>query len=96
MEENFVTTISKLPKELQEIMMQNWDISGRPLSFNSMNNTVISVLKKNEKAGGQSFLNDMKLMFPHIESSECAIYYNVFIEGAKWIDDRLTAGKANN
>jgi hypothetical protein len=91
MTEHYLEKIAKLPVELQDILDENFDWTGRPRPGigNPLSNVVISVLKKNSKAGGKEFMQDMKLMFPDMKEYEVATYYNVFLAGMDFLRDHL-------
>jgi len=81
--------LNNLPKELSDIIQDNYDYTGRPTHIQSHSNVIIGVLNKNAAAGGQSFLNDMALVFPDMNREDAAVYYNVFISGANYIANNL-------
>lgn len=81
--------LNNLPKELSDIIQDNYDYTGRPNTLQSHSNVIIGILNKNAKGGGQAFLNDMALVFPEMSREEVAVYYNVFIAGANFIANNL-------
>lgn len=91
----YMERIASLPQELQEIAMENWDITGRPQNnvANPSSNAIIAILDKNAVAGGKAFMEDMKLMFPDMPSYESATYYNVYIAGMNKLKDMLLKDK---
>ncbi len=95
MAQSYMEEVAKMPKELQEIVMENWDYTGRPLNHvaNPKGSAIIAILNKNAISGGKSFLEDMKIVFPKMYVEEAAIYYNVYIEGMNKLKDMLIAGK---
>ncbi len=91
----YIERIASLPRELQEIAMENWDITGRPHNNvpNPSSNAIIAILNKNAVAGGKAFMEDMKLMFPDMPGYESATYYNVYIAGMNKLKDMLLKDK---
>ncbi len=82
--------LDEMPEDLRKIVLANYDYTGRPISQRSYSNTIIEVLKKNSSTGGESFINDMKIIFPEMVTDDVAIYYNVFISGAKHLAENLS------
>lgn len=93
MTQTYIERVAKMPKELQEIMADSWDITGRPHNdvHNPLSRAVIAVLDKNAVAGGKEFMADMKIMFPEMTDIESATYYNVYIAGMEKIRDMLAS-----
>lgn len=95
MTESYIEQVAKLPVELQEIIADNWDYTGRPHNnvAHPKSNAIIAVLNKNAVAGGEAFMKDIQLMFPEMNRYEAATYYNVYIAGMNKLKDMLVAGK---
>ncbi len=87
--EKYWQDLNDMPEDLREIVTANYDYTGRPVDMKSYENVILSLLKKNASIGGESFLEDMKVVFPDVMKEDAAIYYNVFISGAKYIAEKL-------
>lgn len=89
--------VAALPPELQEIVHDNWDETGRPTSMRSESNVIIALLNKNAAEGFPGFKNDMDLIFAEkkISEYELAKYYNIYMGGAQYIAERIAPTTSN-
>lgn len=87
----YFNKIAALPPELQQIVTDNWDYTGRPLSIQTESNVIVALLNKNASEGFTGFKNDAELIFDNNKLSEyqLSMYYNVYVGGAKYIANRF-------
>lgn len=79
-----------IPKELLNIIYENYSNNGLPKSPRSFSNTIIEILKKNADTGGEFFLKDLNILFPKINHLEACTYYNIFVAGSKYASEKIS------
>lgn len=86
----YFNKIAALPPQLQQIVHDNWDETGSPLSLQTESNVLVTLLNKNAKEGFVGFKNDANLIFDDkLSEYQLSMYYNVYVGGAKYIADRF-------
>jgi hypothetical protein len=83
--------LASLPEALRDIALDNWDETGRPANNTPLQNTIISIIKKNESEGFEGYRRDMELMFDENPKTqnELVLWYNLFMAGANHIADKM-------
>jgi hypothetical protein len=83
--------LAALPEALRDIALDNWDETGRPANSTPLQNTIISIIKKNESEGFEGYRRDMELMFDENPKTqnELVLWYNLFMAGANHIAGKM-------
>lgn len=89
--------LHSLPEVLRNIVLDHWDLTGRPIHENTLSLVTTQILLKNTKEGYEGFKQDMNLIFSEqpINEQTLITFYTSFIEGAKYISKNITTTKNN-
>lgn len=87
---SYYEKLAKMPQDLREIALSNWDETGRPVNDNPLARVVVALLKKNPD-GFDGFRRDMNLMFDEkpYSQAELVTWYHVFISGIQYVAEKV-------
>lgn len=87
--EEYINFVNGLPPKLQEIYLNYYDEDGRPYVENPKKHIILSLINLHKDSSIENFVEDVKKIYPEMDSNDISIYYDVFIAGILTLSNNL-------